>query len=64
MPKMKTKSAAAKRVKSTKSGFKIAAANRHHLLSSKTNRQNRTRRKGLQAAPKTHTSLLKAVTLS
>lgn len=41
MPKMKTKSGAAKRFKRTATGFKHRQAFRNHILTKKTNKQKR-----------------------
>ena len=41
MPKMKTKSGAAKRFKRTANGFKHRQAFRNHILTKKTNKQKR-----------------------
>ena len=43
---MKTKSSAKKRIEVRKGKAYTAVTGRHHLLSSKPNRQNRTLRKG------------------
>ncbi|MEZ4845764.1 MAG: 50S ribosomal protein L35 [Bdellovibrionota bacterium] len=45
MPKMKTKQAAAKRLRVTKSGkLKVKTANRRHILTAKTNKAKRQTR--------------------
>ncbi|AMP20415.1 50S ribosomal protein L35 [endosymbiont 'TC1' of Trimyema compressum] len=46
MPKMKTHRGAAKRIKKTGSGkYKVAHANRNHILEKKTNKRKRHLRK-------------------
>jgi len=52
MPKMKTKRAAAKRFKRTKSGlFKRGRANSSHIFTSKTTKRKRKLRKGAYVSP-------------
>ncbi len=51
MPKMKTKSGAAKRFRRTANGFKHRQAFRNHILTKKTNKQKRQLR-GLEDVAK------------
>jgi large subunit ribosomal protein L35 len=51
MPKMKTKSGAAKRFRRTAKGFKHRQAFRNHILTKKTNKQKRQLR-GLEDVAK------------
>ena len=54
MPKMKTHSAAKKRLVISNNKAKHATIGRAHLLSSKPNRQSKTTRKALQIATNAH----------
>ncbi len=57
--KQKTKSAAKKRIRVTGSGMiKVAKAAKNHLLSSKSKRQKKSARLGMEA-PKGHQKTLK-----
>jgi large subunit ribosomal protein L35 len=51
MPKLKTKSGAAKRFRRTASGFKHRQANRNHILTKKASKRKRQLR-GLEAVSK------------
>jgi large subunit ribosomal protein L35 len=51
MPKMKTKSGAAKRFRRTANGFKHRQANRNHILTKKASKRKRQLR-GLEAVAK------------
>jgi large subunit ribosomal protein L35 len=51
MPKLKTKSGAAKRFRRTATGFKHRQANRNHILTKKSSKRKRQLR-GLEAVSK------------
>ena len=64
MPKVKTKRAAAKRFKLTASGkIKMKKANLRHILTKKTTKYKRDKRKGAYVAPSDMPNVLKSLAL-